>query len=282
MKNLSEANERSRARDPDAVRTTSGRDYPKREQFFAVKFLRLLTKSAAAMEVGSEGFTLLMIIAGQEDACRYTRPVNFWNGQLATLCGIPAHNESQFRRVRDRCVKAGWLHYDSLGRRRYGRYFVVIPQHVNQDNDGICDEGASSYVRQSGANPASCVRQVGADDAPTMRQECAECAPSIPSPIPTPSPEEAHHAGFAMVISSLKASNAAYDSKALGEWITWLTDDVGADFDGEGAEVIRWATHEAKERGVEVRYARHLAKPDWTKACTTHLKDWRRLQKGAA
>jgi hypothetical protein len=86
--------------------------------------------------------------------------------------------------------------------------------------------------------------------------------------------------GCALLISSLKAIKAATDAKALDEWITWLNNDVGAETDAENSEVIRWAGREAKDRGVEVRYARHLAKPDWTKACSTHLKDWRRL-KGA-
>ena len=166
-------------------------DYPKREPFFAMRFLRLLTKSAAAMEIGSEGVALLMVIVSQEDACRYSRPVNFWNAQLATLCGIPAHNESQLRRVRDRCVKAGWLAYEGLGRRKYGVYAVAIPANINQDNDGSCDESPGDRVRQSGANPAPSVRNVCADDALNVRNVCAECAPSIPNPLPNPLPKSA-------------------------------------------------------------------------------------------
>jgi hypothetical protein len=163
-------------------------DYPKREQFFAVRFLRLLTKSAAAIDIGPEGFTLLMVIVGQEDACRYSRPVNFWNAQLATLCGIPAHNETQLRRVRDRCVKAGWLQYESGGRRKHGRYFVAIPTVVDQDNDGGCDESPAQPVRQSDAKPAPDVPNVCADRAQSVRNVCAECAPSIPIPNPIPIP----------------------------------------------------------------------------------------------
>lgn len=166
-------------------------DYPKREQFFAVRFLRLLTKSAAAIDIGPEGFTLLMVIVGQEDACRYSRPVNFWNAQLATLCGIPAHNETQLRRVRDRCVKAGWLQYESGGRRKHGRYFVAIPTVVDQDNDGGCDELPAQPVRQTDAKAAPDVPNVCVDRAQSVRNVCAECAPSNPNPIPNPIPNAA-------------------------------------------------------------------------------------------
>jgi hypothetical protein len=166
-------------------------DYPKREQFFAMRFLRLLTKSAAAMEIGTEGCMLLMVVVGQEDACRYSRPVNFWNAQLATLCGISASNETQLRRIRDRCVNAGWLVYESGGRRKHGRYFVAIPAHVDPSNDGGCDESPSSSVRQSDAETTPSERNMCADRAQSARNVCAECAPSIPNPIPNPIPKSA-------------------------------------------------------------------------------------------
>jgi hypothetical protein len=166
-------------------------EYPERESFFAIRFLRLLTKSAAAMEIGTDGCVLLMVIVGQEDACRYNRPVNFWNAQLATLCGIPANNETQLRRVRDRCVKAGWLVYESGGRRKHGRYFVAIPPHVDPSNDGGCDESPEPSVRQSDANPTPSERNVCADRAQSVRKVCAECAPSSPNPSPIPNPKSA-------------------------------------------------------------------------------------------
>ena len=166
-------------------------DYPKREPFFAMRFLRLLTKTAAAMELGSDGCLLLMTIVGQEDACRYSRPVNFWNAQLAVLCGIPEHNEKQLRRVRDRCVTAGWLHYESLGKRKHGRYFVVIPDHVIQDNDGGCDESPGNHVQEVSAKCPPSVRQVSAECPPTVRCVSVECPPSSPNPLPIPTPKSA-------------------------------------------------------------------------------------------
>jgi hypothetical protein len=158
-----------------------------------MRYLRLLTKSAAAMEIGTEGLVLVMVVAGQEDACRYARPVNFWNRQLAVLCGIPAENEKQLRRVRDRCVAAGWLHYESLGKRKHGRYFVVIPDHVNQDNDGSCDESPRDDVRQMPANCPPSVRQVSVECPPSVRQVSVECPPSIPFPNPNPNPIPSPH-----------------------------------------------------------------------------------------
>lgn len=88
--------------------------------------------------------------------------------------------------------------------------------------------------------------------------------------------------GCALLISSLKAAKAAGTEKrevdALNEWIEWLTNEVGCESDDENAEIIRWAGRETKERGVEMRYARHMTKNGWTEAAKIYLKDWRKLR----
>ena len=112
--------------------------YPAREPFFASKFTRLLTKTAAAQVIGADGCWMLSVIAHQEDSARY-RPVTFWNGQLQPLCGFG--NEKKLVRVRKRAVENGWLHYEPGGKSRAGLYWVTVPeQHANL-GDGPIDEG---------------------------------------------------------------------------------------------------------------------------------------------
>lgn len=161
-------------------------EYPKRETFFAMRFLRLLTKCAAAMEIGHDGFALLMVIVGQEDACRYTRPVNFWNPQLATLIGLRGGDVDGLRRTRDRCIKAGWLQYQPGNKQSPARYFVTIPALVSDFGDSGSDESPREYA----GNPASKAQETNQESAQNPRGIRVESAenprPSIPSPPPFP------------------------------------------------------------------------------------------------
>lgn len=161
-------------------------EYPKREPFFFARFVRLLTKCAAAMEVGPEGFALLTVIVGQEDACRYTRPVNFWNGQLAALVGL--RDPEALRRVRERCIRAGWLQYQPGNKQLPARYFVTIPDAVSSFGDGSSDESPHQSAGQmTGIDRQS--RQESAENLPRICRESAEKRPtSIPFPIPNPNP----------------------------------------------------------------------------------------------
>jgi hypothetical protein len=163
-------------------------EYPKREAFFAVRFLRLLTKSAAMMHIGMDGFAMLMVIVGQEDACRYTRPVNFWNTQLSNLLGMRGADEHGVRRIRDRCVKAGWLQYQAGNKQQPAAYFVTIPAAVNLLSDSSCDESPYEYLANNTAIPAQ-TRQESGENPAGKRQESGENpAPSMPFPSPNPIP----------------------------------------------------------------------------------------------
>lgn len=114
------------------------RSYPRREAFFAHRFCRLLTKSAAAQMIGPEGFCLLAIIVHQEDAKRYTGAVSFWNAQLAPLCGF--QSEDRLARVRSRCIEAGWLHYEKGAKGKPGKYWCLIPEEFTPLDDSPTDE----------------------------------------------------------------------------------------------------------------------------------------------
>lgn len=165
-------------------------EYPDRPPFFAMRFLRLLTKSAAMMHLGMDGFALLMVIVGQEDACRYTRPVSFWNTQLATLLGMRGADEHGIRRVRDRCIKAGWLQYRAGNKQLPAAYFVTIPAAVNLLSDSTCDEAPQENRANTAAIPAQ-RRQESGENPAGKRQESGENpAPSSPTPFPIPIPKD--------------------------------------------------------------------------------------------
>ena len=106
-------------------------DYPQRDSFFSHRFVRLLMKSCAAMDIGQQSCLLLCYIAHTEDAARYSGPVRFWNEQLLTTLAM---SPKQLRAARDRAIEFGWLNYDRDSDRTVGRYFVLIPEHLNDIN----------------------------------------------------------------------------------------------------------------------------------------------------
>jgi len=122
--------------------------YPKREPFFAHRFVRLLTKTAAAQELGPEVAWLLTVVAHQEDAKRYSGAVTYWNEQLMPLCGF--RSKGRLNRARQAAIDASWLHYESGGKNQAGRYWCLIPEAFGELPDGPCDE--SDPVQNRTAN----------------------------------------------------------------------------------------------------------------------------------
>lgn len=112
--------------------------YPQREKYFANRFCRTLTKSAAANELGPEVCWLLTVVAHQEDAKRYKGPVTYYNDQLAPLAGCGGR--ARLVRARDKAIKAGWLHYEQGGKGIPGKYWVLVPENYADLSDGPCDE----------------------------------------------------------------------------------------------------------------------------------------------
>ncbi|MBI1347223.1 hypothetical protein GC163_13160 [bacterium] len=125
--------------------------YPNRDRCFAHKFCRLLAKVVAAQEIGPEGCWLLDVIAHQEDAKHYRGPVLFYNSQLMSVCGFASEN--RLIRIRQRCIDAGWLNYESGGNRKPGLYWVTIPEGM-EAADSPMDESDSLHIdlQNGGAN----------------------------------------------------------------------------------------------------------------------------------
>src|SRR5580692_7530572 len=121
--------------------------YPSRPKFFSHRFCRLMAKVCLANEIGPECCWLLSIVAHTEDARGYRSAVTFTNGQLMPLVGI--NSDSTLSRARDRCIQAGWLHYEKGGTYRAGRYWVIIPSEYQSFDDLPTDEGEIILNRQN-------------------------------------------------------------------------------------------------------------------------------------
>lgn len=114
--------------------------YPSRPSHFAHRHCRLLTKTCAAQEIGHVAFVLCVTIAHQEDAKRYKGPVTYFNEQLLPLIGCTKWEALD--RARKRAKEAGWLHYEAgnRGKRQPGRYWVTIPDGLDDLDNTPCDE----------------------------------------------------------------------------------------------------------------------------------------------
>jgi len=104
--------------------------YPRREKFHAMKVTRLLLKSCAAQSIGRDACLLVAYIASTEDAARYQYAVTYWNQQLDAVLGFD--HPRQLWNARKRAVESGWLRYKRDSNRAVGRYWTLIPEHVEK------------------------------------------------------------------------------------------------------------------------------------------------------
>lgn len=170
-------------------------EYPQRPKFYANRVTRLMFKTAAANDLGSDVCYLVTQIAHQEDASRYTGPVTFWNEQLMSVCGF--RSVRALDRARDRAIKAGWLVYEHGGKGKVGRYWTLIPKKYATFEDGAIDESkiaaeltATVEVASQSAEETPDKRQTNAEETPDIVQRTAEeqpekCLTFLPNPNPT-------------------------------------------------------------------------------------------------
>lgn len=169
--------------------------YPKRPQYFAHKFCRQLIKQAVAQEIGPDGFCLLTCVAMTEDAKGYTGAVTFFNGQLMPLCGFTT--EKRLIAVRQRCVEAGWLHYEPGGKGIAGKYWCVLPFAAR--NDGPVDENPEEFALSKSTGEVQekfreTTGKVTGEVQENDREKTGEPTVilPIPKPVPIPDPKEIH------------------------------------------------------------------------------------------
>lgn len=153
-------------------------EYPQRDPYFAHRFVRMLQKSCAAMEIGQPACLLLCYIAHTEDAVRYRGPVKFWNEQLMTTMGFKS--PKQLNDCRQKAVNAGWLVYERPGHRQVGKYWVTIPPEFEGVDDSVIEPIHSEY----GTNTGTKTERIG--DGSRNESVTESGKPSIPIPEPIP------------------------------------------------------------------------------------------------
>lgn len=162
-------------------------NYPPREQFFAHRFVRLLLKSCAALDIGQPACLLTVFIAHQEDSARYRGPVRFWNQQLMNCMGFKS--PKQLVEARQKAIDAGWLHYERAGNREVGQYFVTIPDSVLCLDDTPIEENhsviRSAIHSESGMNTERKAERISDGKRNENVTESGKHSIPIPDPIPT-------------------------------------------------------------------------------------------------
>jgi len=191
-------------------------EYPARCPFFAHKFVRLLTKSCAAQDIGLNAFALLCVIAHQEDSARYTGPVRFWNEQLMNVLGFKS--PKQLNECRAKAIEFGWLQYERSGNREVGRYAVLIPESFEGLDDSQIEPNHSvnhsTIHSESGTNKERIPERLGDESRNESVTESGKPSIPIPSPIPvlyTPGPD--------VVIP--ERINTKEFREAVGRWIAY-------------------------------------------------------------
>lgn len=153
--------------------------YPKRDQFFAHRFTRLVFKSCAIQRLGHHAALLVIHIAHTEDAARYSGPVTFWNSQLSETLGFTS--PKQLANARAVAIDLGWLHYERHGTRSVGNYWVTIPPGATRFDDQPIEEPLA-ILSPGGTNPVPILSQLGTNCGMNPGKNCGK----LPNPVPVP------------------------------------------------------------------------------------------------
>jgi hypothetical protein len=216
-----------------AARTTAGTAYPQRPSHFAHKALRAAVKSCAAMRIGADGLALVTTIALQEDVIRYSKPVDFWNEQLAPLLGM---NVKRLDRVRDRCVAAGWLHYEAGAKGRPGIYWVKVPSHAAWAPDTpTCEELGNPTPSKTARDSRSKSTRKAAGKRRTKREESVAQSvqhPALPLTLPLKGCAGSLKTSLGKWARSIPPEEFSSLDAGLRRWAQvahnhWLADDDG-------------------------------------------------------
>ena len=98
-----------------------------------------MTKTCAAQDIGAVGVLLATVIATTEDAAGYRRAVTYFDGQLLPLLGLTS--QKALANAREKCVQAGWIHYEHGRKGVAGRYWTTVPVHAKGLDQSPTDEG---------------------------------------------------------------------------------------------------------------------------------------------
>lgn len=180
------------------------RDCPPRPRFFALHFLRRISKVCLANEIGVDACWLLTVIVNTQDARGYRGPVTFFNGQLMAMLGVKS--QEALAKIRDKAVKSGWLSYIPGGKGIAGMYWVEVPDmHADWDDapsdEGTIDDLAASVVGAFSPREieAQVERNAGKKSSATADHSSSSCSYSKNPPTPLPGGGE----GFDELLATL-------------------------------------------------------------------------------
>lgn len=187
-------------------------EYPKREKFFSQKFIRILTKSAAAQYLGPNACWMLAVIACQEDAKRYLGPVTYYYEQLMPLCGF--RSRKQLRTAIESAEKHGWLKYNPGSKGVPGEFFVAIP--ITGIDASGCDEFSSESELQTELQTRfSSESELKAE---LQRDTKRNCKGNTSLPIPIPNPNTGDSSPESVPVKSKKPKNKSTTIAGFKEW----------------------------------------------------------------
>lgn len=144
------------------------------------------------MEIGADVCWMLTVIVMQEDSVKYSKPINYWNSQLQTLCGFGS--KKRLVTARSKAIGAGWLHYVQGDKRKPGIYWVTLPDGLSISDGGSCHESDLDFdggAKRNGKPPMGgqngTANSFGGNETERQRDPMrnGNSAPSVPNPIPT-------------------------------------------------------------------------------------------------
>ncbi len=257
--------------------------YPKRPPFFAHRFCRLLTKMAVANDIGPEGVVLLMTIAHLEDSVRYTKPISYWNDQLAGVCGFGSWD--RLARVRQRCIDTGWMHYDAGRKGTPGRYWVTIPSEVEATDDGSTGNNDPQNAGENIIPPQNAGQFTGqnageSDLHPRFKGsstgETTEHSPLSQDIQERESARARVHIKLARekIRGRLAEQSVAANGQWLQRWVCIARDYGEADRRDadEITDCLMWSIRTARLRGKRVDYPEHVIE---------EAREWLRTERAA-
>ena len=133
-----------------------------KHRFFALKYIRLLTKTAAAQELNASTCWLLSIIACQEDVKSFSEPAKFYFSQLMPLCGFTS--PKQLRSAITKAVSLGWLCYEPGSKGVPGKFSVRVPEQFANLAPYACDE--STHLLSSGETQIDAMGALDGNESP--------------------------------------------------------------------------------------------------------------------
>lgn len=118
----------------------NGLKYPtNRPPFFALKYLRMLIKTCAMIDIDADGYALCSLVALTEDSKRYTEEPRFWSKALMDHLGIKTR--ATLCEIRNKCVKKGVLHYEPGRKGVACVMWTLWPMCWDKLTDGFLDAG---------------------------------------------------------------------------------------------------------------------------------------------